>query len=162
MGRAEVIHALKKHPMARALRLDKMTLAALEATLGAYLEEERALREIPTLRMLTTPQAEIRVRAEVLAARIRESVADAADVTTADDTARAGGGALPLADIPSAVVAISPRSVSAGKLEALLRCGGEPAIVARVKDDRVLFDPRTLLSLAEEDAIVARLGEVLG
>jgi L-seryl-tRNA(Ser) seleniumtransferase len=162
MGRAEVIHALKKHPMARALRLDKMTLAALEATLGAYLEEERALREIPTLRMLTTPQPEIRVRAEVLAGRIRDAVGDAADVTTADDTARAGGGALPLADIPSAVVAIAPRCVSAGKLEALLRCGGEPAIVARVKDDRVLFDPRTLLSLAEEDAIVARLGEVLG
>jgi len=162
VGRFDVIQRLKKHPMARALRLDKMTLAALEATLRAYLQEERALREVPTLRMLTTPQSEIRIRAEALAERIREAIGDAADVTTADDIARAGGGSLPLADIPSAVVAIAPRTLSAGKLEALLRCGGEPAIVARVKDDRVLLDPRTILSPAEEDAIVARLGEVVG
>jgi L-seryl-tRNA(Ser) seleniumtransferase len=112
--------------------------------------------------MLSTPQAEIRARAEAIAARLREVLGDAADITTADDVARAGGGALPLADIPSAVVAIAPRTMSAGKLEALLRCGGEPAIVARVKDDRVLLDPRTILSPAEEDAIVARLGEVVG
>jgi len=162
VGRFDVIQRLKKHPMARALRLDKMTLAALEATLRAYLEEERALREVPTLRMLTTPQSEIRIRAEALAERIREALGDRADVTTADDIARAGGGSLPLADIPSAVVAIAPTAMSAGKLEALLRCGGEPAIVARVKDDRVLLDPRTILSPAEEDAIVARLGEVVG
>ncbi|MDR3686964.1 MAG: L-seryl-tRNA(Sec) selenium transferase [Coriobacteriia bacterium] len=162
VGRFDVVQRLKKHPMARALRLDKMTLAALEATLRAYLEEERALSEIPTLRMLTTPQAEIRVRAQALAERIRQALGQAADVTTADDIARAGGGSLPLADIPSAVVAIAPKSLSAGKLEALLRCGGDPAIVARVKDDRVLLDPRTILSPAEEDAIVARLGEVVG
>jgi L-seryl-tRNA(Ser) seleniumtransferase len=162
VGRFDVIQRLKKHPMARALRLDKMTLAALEATLRGYLDEERALREIPTLRMLTTPQSEIRIRAEALAERIREALGDRADVTTADDVARAGGGSLPLADIPSAVVAIAPRTLSAGKLEALLRCGGEPAIVARVKDDRVLLDPRTILSPAEEDAVVARLGEVVG
>ena len=162
VGRADVIHRLKKHPMARALRLDKMTLAALEATLRAYLDEERAMREIPTLSMLTTPQSEIRVRAEALAARLREVAGEAADITTADDIARAGGGALPLADIPSAVVAIAPRTMSAGKLEALLRCAGEPAIVARVRENRVLFDPRTLLNAAEEDAVVARLGEVMG
>jgi L-seryl-tRNA(Ser) seleniumtransferase len=161
VGRYQVIHRLKKHPMARALRLDKMTLAALEATLRSYLDEERALREIPTLRMLTTPQAEIRARAEAIAARLREVLGDAADITTADDVARAGGGALPLADIPSAVVAIAPRTMSAGKLEALLRCGGEPAIVARVREERVLIDPRTLLSAAEEDAVIARLGEAL-
>ena len=162
MGRSDVIHRLKKHPMARALRLDKMTLAALEATLRAYLDEERALREIPTLRMLTTPQSEIRARAEVLAARILEAVGHGADVAVADDVARAGGGSLPLADIPSAVVTIAPRNSTAAKLEALLRCGGEPAIVARVKDDRLLLDPRTLLNPAEEDVVVARLGEALG
>jgi len=162
VGRGDVILKLKKHPMARALRLDKMTLAALEATLRAYLEEERALSEIPTLRMLTAPQSEIRVRAEALAARVRDAVGEAAEVTTADDIARAGGGALPLADIPSAVVAIAPRTMSVGKLEVLVRCSAEPAIVARVKDDRLLIDPRTLLSPAEEDAVVARLGDVLG
>ena len=75
-GRHDVIARLKKHPMARALRLDKMTLAALEATLFAYLDETRALREIPTLRMLTMPVAEVRARAEALAARLRTSLGE--------------------------------------------------------------------------------------
>jgi L-seryl-tRNA(Ser) seleniumtransferase len=162
LGRADVIHRLKKHPMARALRLDKMTLAALEATLFAYLEEERALRDIPTLRMLTESQTDVRARAESLAVRIRAAVGAAADITTADDIARAGGGSLPLADIASAVVAVSPRTMAVNKLETLLRCSAEPAIVARVKDDHLLIDPRTLQGPAEEDVIVARLGEVLG
>ncbi len=162
LGRADVIHRLKKHPMARALRLDKMTLAALEATLFAYLDEERALREVPTLRMLTAPQSEVRARAEALAARIRDAIGEAADVTTADDIARAGGGSLPLADIASAVVVIAPRSMAVTKLETLLRCSAEPAVVARVKDDRLLIDPRTLIGPAEEDVVVARLAAILG
>ncbi len=161
-GRADVIHRLKKHPMARALRLDKMTLAALEATLFAYLDEERALREVPTLRMLTAPQSEVRARAEALAARIRDAIGEAADVTTADDIARAGGGSLPLADIASAVVVIAPRSMAVTKLETLLRCSAEPAVVARVKDDHLLIDPRTLIGPAEEDVVVARLMAILG
>jgi len=148
--------------MARALRLDKMTLAALEATLFAYLDEERALREIPTLRMLTASQSEVRQRAEALAARIAEAVGEAADITTADDIARAGGGSLPLADIASAVVAIAPRGMPVTKLEVLLRCSAEPAVVARVNNDRVLIDPRTLINPAEEDVVVARLRDVLG
>jgi len=162
VGRADILARLKKHPMARALRLDKMTLAALEATLRAYLDEESVLRQIPTLRMLTTPQAEIRVRAEALAVRLREAVGTSAGIATADEIARAGGGALPLADIASAVVAISPRSMPVTKLENLLRCGGEPAIVARVKEDRLLIDPRTLLDAGEEDEVVARLSALLG
>jgi L-seryl-tRNA(Ser) seleniumtransferase len=162
LGRADVIHRLKKHPMARALRLDKMTLAALEATLFAYLDEERALREVPTLRMLTAPQSEVRARAEALAARIRDAIGEAADVTTADDIARAGGGSLPLADIASAVVVIAPRSMAVTKLETLLRCSAEPAIVARVRDNHLLIDPRTLIGPAEEDVVVARLAAILG
>ena len=161
-GRHDVIAKLKKHPMARAVRLDKMTLAALEATLYACLDEQRALSEIPTLRMLTTPQSEVRTRAEALAARIRETAGESADVATADEIARAGGGSLPLAEIPTVVVAVTPRAVSVTELEERLRLDGEPAIVARVKDDRLLLDPRTLLSAAEEDAVVARLGAVLG
>lgn len=162
VGRWEIIQRLKKHPMARAVRLDKMTLAALEATLRLYLEEERALREIPTLRMLTEPQAEVRVRAEALAVRIREVVGGAAQVECADDIARAGGGALPLAEIPTVVVAIAPSSLSVGDLESRLRLGGEPAIIARVKDGRLLIDPRTLLSAEEADTVLARLAGILG
>lgn len=161
-GRHDVIAKLKKHPMARAVRLDKMTLAALEATLFAYLDESKALAEIPTLRMLTEPADAVRARAEALAARVREAVGDAAEVTTADEVARAGGGALPLAEIPTAVVCVLPRGRGVGSVEALLRLGGEPAVIARVKEERLLIDARTLLSPAEEDAVVARLAEVLG
>jgi L-seryl-tRNA(Ser) seleniumtransferase len=161
VGRWDVIAKLKKHPMARALRVDKMTLAALEATLRTLLDEQAALSEIPTLRMLTEPASDVRVRAEALAARVREAVGEAAEITTSDEIARAGGGSLPLADIPSVAVAIAPKAMSAGKLEASLRCDADPAVIARVKDDRLLIDPRTLLGPAEEDAVVARLREIL-
>jgi L-seryl-tRNA(Ser) seleniumtransferase len=161
-GRHDVIARLKKHPMARALRLDKMTLAALEATLFACLDETQALREIPTLRMLTTPVAEVRARAEALAARMRDTLGDRAQVVCIDEIARAGGGSLPLAEIATVAVALAPTALSVAELEERLRTGGEPAIVARVKDGRLLIDPRTLLSPAEEDVVVSRLGEVFG
>lgn len=158
-GRAEVIRRLKQHPLARALRLDKMTLAALEVTLRAYLDPERALREIPTLRMLTMPVAEVRRRAEDLAARIAEACADRFEIEVRDSVARAGGGALPLADIPTVVVALTPADGGVTELERRLRLG-EPSVVARIKDDRLMLDPRTL----SEDEIplvadaVARVG----
>lgn len=161
VGRWEIIQRLKKHPMARAVRLDKMTLAALETTLRAYLDEDRALREIPTLRMLTEPQSEVRVRADELAMRIRTAVGDAAQVACADEIARAGGGSLPLAEIPTVVVTVQPRAIRVDELEMRLRTGAEPAIIARVKDGRLLLDPRTLLCAEEADAVVARLAEIL-
>lgn len=160
VGRHATIARLKKHPLARALRLDKMTLAALEATLRAYLDEERAMREIPTLRMLTMDIELCREAATALAARIVSATGDVARIEVADDIARAGGGALPVTDIPTAVVAVSSGAISASKLEALLRCGGEPAIVARVKDDRLLIDPRTLVSAEEHEIVARRLGEI--
>jgi len=160
VGRAHIIRRLKEHPMARALRLDKMTLAALEVTLRTYIDPEIATAEIPTLRMISTSQAEIRTRATALAATIAERVGDAATVDVADDVARAGGGALPMADIPSAVVRVEqPAASSAVDLERRLRLG-TPSIVARIKDGRVLFDPRTLLA-ADEATLVERLAAAL-
>jgi L-seryl-tRNA(Ser) seleniumtransferase len=159
VGSAEVITRLKKHPMARALRLDKMTLAALEVTLRAYLDPEKMLREIPTLRMLTTPADEIAGRARALADRI----AGACPSVTADvapDVSRAGGGALPMADIPTTVVTVAPHSMSVVELEERLRLG-DPEVVARIKDDRLLLDPRTL-SGDDEDIVVARLAALCG
>jgi len=161
VGRADVIARLKKHPMARALRLDKMTLAALESTLRAYLDEAKAMREIPTLRMLTMGLDESRAVAQRLGERVSEAVAGAAEVTVIDDIARAGGGALPVTDIPSAVVAVSPVGMSVDALETHLRLGAEPALVARVKDDRLLIDPRPLVNGEEHDIVVRRLGEIL-
>jgi L-seryl-tRNA(Ser) seleniumtransferase len=159
-GSAEVIGRLKKHPLARAMRLDKMTLAALETTLRAYLDEERAMRTIPTLRMLAASVTEIGERADALASRLRRSCGDEAEVSTAEDISRAGGGALPLADIPTIVVAVRPQRLSEVELERALRLG-EPTIIARVREDRLLIDPRTLLDSAEEDAVVGRIEQVL-
>lgn len=154
-GKRAVIERLKKHPLARCVRLDKMTLAALEVTLRLYLDEERLLREVPTLRMLTMRPEELARRAEGLAGAIRDACGGAYVVATAPDVSRAGGGALPLADIPTTVVALVPRRGDVVSLEARLRLG-EPTIVARIKDDRLLLDPRTLRP-DEEPAVVAAL-----
>lgn len=159
VGRYEVIQKMKKHPMARALRLDKMTLAALEATLRAYLDEEKALASIPTLRMLTMPLEECRASASALADSVRAAVGDLATVGVADDVARAGGGSLPLADIPTAVVTVAPHAVSVVELERRLRLGADPAIVARIKEERLVLDPRTLVGPDEFDLIAGRLAE---
>jgi L-seryl-tRNA(Ser) seleniumtransferase len=157
-GRSEVIARLKKHPLARAVRLDKMTLAALEATLRLYLDPERAVSEIPTLAMLTTPNEKVALRAGLLADRVVEACGDAFVVLAMTDTARAGGGALPLADIPTTVVALQPTTMSANDLEQQLRLG-DPSIVARIKDGRVLVDPRTLTE-GEQDQVVDALRRI--
>lgn len=151
-GKREVIAKLKKHPLARAVRLDKMTLAALEVTLRLYLDERRLFAEVPTLRMLTMTQAELERRAGRLADAITSTCGEAYDVATAADPSRAGGGALPMKDIPTTVVTLTPRQGSATSLEERLRLG-EPAVIARIKDDRLLLDPRTLRE--DEDPEVA-------
>src|SRR5450759_1350153 len=155
VGKAEAIAKCKAHPLARALRLDKMTLAALEATLRLYLDPERAMERIPTLRMLTKRPEHVAVRARHMVDVIGDGCGDAYWVAAVPDVSRAGGGALPMADIPTTVVTISPRTMSANELEERLRLG-QPTIVARIKDDRVLIDPRTLTE-TDEDLVIERL-----
>jgi L-seryl-tRNA(Ser) seleniumtransferase len=157
-GSASVIARLKKHPLARALRLDKMTLAALEATLRLYLDPESVLRQIPTLRALTRDAEDVEARASVIARRITAATGGTIEVSTTPDVSRAGGGALPMADIPTTVVTLAPRTMSANDLEARLRLGS-PTIVSRIHDDRVVLDPRTLTE-AEEALIIDRLGRI--
>ncbi|MBN2848297.1 MAG: L-seryl-tRNA(Sec) selenium transferase [Coriobacteriia bacterium] len=155
-GKREVIAKLKKHPLARAVRLDKMTLAALEVTLRLYLDEERLFAEVPTLRMLTMKSDEISARAVALAAAISDACGESYAVTVQPDVSRAGGGALPMKDIPTTVVALEPKSSSAAALEERLRLG-EPAVIARIKDGRVLLDPRTLRADEEPEVVAALL-----
>jgi L-seryl-tRNA(Ser) seleniumtransferase len=157
-GRKAAIDRLKKHPLARALRLDKMTLAALEATVRLYLDPGRAMREIPTLRMLTERPESVAARARALVDRIVAATGDAFWVAAMPDVSRAGGGSLPLADIPTTIVTLSPRTMNANALEAALRLGN-PTIVARIKEDRVVIDPRTLGAI-EEDLVVDRLSQI--
>ena len=149
VGRADAVARARRHPLARALRLDKLGIAALEATLRLYRDPELARREIPVLAMLTAEAPELQARAERLAALIQAGVEEAApdrrpqpvSVKVVAATARVGGGALPLLELPGPAVAIG--GVGAEGLAARLR-GGEPPVVGRIEAGRLLLDPRTL------------------
>jgi L-seryl-tRNA(Ser) seleniumtransferase len=129
VGRAELVERLRRHPLQRALRADKLTLAALEGTLALYLDPERAAREVPVLRMLREPAEQVRARAERLAALVGGEVEET--------VGRVGGGALPLAELPSFACAVEE------SLAEPLRAHDPPAIGV-VRDGRLLLDCRTL------------------
>lgn len=151
VGRADLIEKMRGNPLCRALRVDKLTLAALTATLRLYLEPERALREIPVLRMLTLPAAALEARAGAMAAACR-------DAGVAAGTARAesavGGGAAPMAALPSTLVIVAPEAVDAITLERRLRCGHPPVIV-RMLDGAVAIDLRTVPPAQDEQLLRA-------
>jgi L-seryl-tRNA(Ser) seleniumtransferase len=153
IGAASAIATLRRDPLARALRVDKLTLAALEATLALYREPERARRQIPALAMLTAPVDEVRGRAE----RLRLALAtQGVHGEVVESVASVGGGAFPTAKIPSAALALDG---DAGALERRLRSGDRP-VIARVADGRVLIDLRSVPAaddLALADAVTAAL-----
>jgi L-seryl-tRNA(Ser) seleniumtransferase len=152
-GRKEWIQKIEKDPLMRAFRLDKMTLAALEATLRLYLNEERALREVPVLRMLGIPLEELRQRAEKLAECLRV-LPGIASVTTAEDVAYVGGGSLPDQSMKSWVVEIEAASLSDTELARRLRLG-TPAVMARLRGGKVVFDVRTVFAHQEMSLVEA-------
>jgi L-seryl-tRNA(Ser) seleniumtransferase len=143
VGNKDVIDRVRKHPMARALRIDKLTLAALEATLKLYLDPEKALEQVPTLRMLALPAEEMQRRCDKLLPRLTADLGDSAECSIIEATATVGGGALPLAELPGRVIALEPKQLSLNELTARLR-SCEPAVVGRIQDGRLLIDPRTL------------------
>jgi L-seryl-tRNA(Ser) seleniumtransferase len=146
VGRAELVERLRRHPLQRAVRADKLTLAALEGTLALYLDPARAAREVPVLRMLGEPAEAVRARA----ARLAEAVGGEVEETVA----RVGGGALPLAEIPSYACAVEE------ELAAPLR-DGEPPVVGIVRDGRLLLDCRTLGD-TEADEVAAAVASARG
>jgi L-seryl-tRNA(Ser) seleniumtransferase len=141
-GRKEFIQKIEKDPLMRAFRLDKMTLAALEATLRLYLNEDRALREVPGLHMLGTPRSELRQRAESLAMKLR-AAPGIAKARVSDDVAYVGGGSLPDQAMPTCVVEIEADGVSDADLAHRLRTGN-PAVVGRLRDEKLVLDVRTI------------------
>jgi L-seryl-tRNA(Ser) seleniumtransferase len=143
VGNRDVIDKVRKHPIARALRIDKLTLAALEATLRLYLDPQKALEQVPTLKMLSLPVAELQQRCETLLPRLMEVTGEAADCTIIEAAATVGGGALPLTELPGQVIALKPKEMSLNVLTTRLRCC-EPAVVGRIKDNQFLIDTRTL------------------
>jgi L-seryl-tRNA(Ser) seleniumtransferase len=146
-GRKEWIQKIEKDPLMRAFRLDKMTLAALEATLRLYLNEELALREVPVLRMLGTLLTELRRRAEALAERLR-GAPGLASVRAAEDVAYVGGGSLPDQTMKSWVVEVEAASLSDEELARRLRLG-TPAVMARLRDGKLILDVRTIFENQE-------------
>jgi L-seryl-tRNA(Ser) seleniumtransferase len=136
VGRADAIEACRKHPLARAVRIDKLSLAALEATLRLYRDPKQALREIPVLRMLVAGEAELQARAESMAAAI-----GGARVIRA--VAKVGGGALPLLELEGPVCAVDPGALGADELARRLRAA-DPPVVGRTREGWLLLDPRTL------------------
>lgn len=159
-GRAGIIEACRANPLARALRVDKMTLAALEATLACYEDPDSVADTVPVLRMAATSVESLRRRARAMASRLRRALGDAATVRVVETRSRMGGGSLPGGDLPGVAARIDAASMSANELERALRLG-DPPVVTRISDGAVLVEMRTLLD--GEDALVEKsLCNILG
>lgn len=149
VGRADAVAACRRHPLARAVRIGRLPLAALAATLALYRDPERAVREIPVLAMLTADPAELRARAATLAA-----AAPPGRATVVEAVAKVGGGALPLLELRGPAVALGDAADDPIALARALRTG-RPPLLPRIADGRVLVDPRTLAADELADAAAA-------
>lgn len=147
VGRADLIAAINRNPMKRALRVDKVRLAALEATLKLYRDPERLVARLPTLRLLARTRAELAARAHALAEPLATALGDGFDIEVVECASQIGSGALPLETLPSAALAIRPAGeASGGRLNALaaaLRALPIP-VVGRITEGALLFDLRCL------------------
>ncbi len=145
LGAADLMAKLRKNPLARAMRVDKLTISALEATLRLYLEPGRAFKEIPVLAMLTAPVTEIELRAESVAAKLR---AVGIEAKVQESSASVGGGAFPTAAIRSRAIVLSRNPEETEKKLRL----GEPAVIGRISDGTLLLDLRSVLP-SEDDLL---------
>ncbi|MBU1398244.1 MAG: L-seryl-tRNA(Sec) selenium transferase, partial [Proteobacteria bacterium] len=143
VGKKDVVDSVKKNPLTRALRIDKLTLAALESTLRLYRDPEKAVHLIPTLRMLTIPFDLIKKRADKLYKLLSKINNPALSITLVNRSSKAGGGSLPLLDLPSKCIAVKIEGVSANSLEKRMR-ENTPPVIGRIEDDCFLMDLRTV------------------
>jgi len=157
VGRAEAVSRLRKNPLARAFRVDKCFLAALERTLELYLAGEHS--GVPAIQALTATKSVIARRARRMK-RSLEGLGQRLTVEVAEDVSEAGGGSLPTHAFPTAVLRLKVRGVSAQRLAGALR-GAEPPVIPRVKEDWVIVDPRTVLDRKEEKWIVSAVEAVV-
>ena len=155
VGRKHLVDEIKVNPLARALRLDKMTLAALEATLRIYLEPEKIKESIPILKMISTPVADLEARARTIEAMLKEKVGGELETTVERESSEIGGGSLPGVSLETAVVKISSRHKRPDEISWVLRkC--KPPIIARIANDRVILDLRTVQP-SEDDMLVTQI-----
>ena len=142
VGKKKYISAMKKNQLTRALRVDKLTICALEATLRMYLDEEEAVKNIPTLKMITMPMEELERKSNLLYAEIEKLNLDA-DVHIEECLSQVGGGSMPLETMKSRGIAITPSNMNVSTLERKLRLG-DSHIIARVYDNKYVLDVRTI------------------
>ena len=159
-GAGEMLNKIKQNPITRALRIDKLTLAALESTLRLYRDEAAAVSRIPTLRMLTMPEQIIQRKAERFTALLAEVNNERLEVRSFPAASRAGGGSLPMLKLPSRCVGVKIQNLSANRIDRWMR-KYTPAIVGRIEDDFFMMDVRTLQE-KEPDAITAAFQQLLG
>jgi L-seryl-tRNA(Ser) seleniumtransferase len=143
LGRSHLVESVKKNQLARALRIDKLTLLALEETLKLYRDEETAVREIPTLRMLCQTYQDMSRKVRRLVRMVGKLETRCFSVELIDGSSRIGGGASPLQELPSRLLSLVPKELSVNDIEKWLR-SYEPPIISRVEKDRVLLDVRTI------------------
>ncbi|WP_080804209.1 L-seryl-tRNA(Sec) selenium transferase [Desulfamplus magnetovallimortis] len=161
-GNADIIRKIKSNPLTRALRIDKLTLAALEATLSIYRDEAEAIVKIPTLKMLTLSFQETASKTDKIVDTLKQKLKipeKQADIGWADLSSRTGGGSYPELPIASRCVTIIPKTLTVTRLEKELRMFN-PAIIGRIDNDRFIIDPRTLQQ-GEEDIVVDALATVI-
>jgi L-seryl-tRNA(Ser) seleniumtransferase len=158
VGRADLVAAIERHPMMRAMRVDKVTLAALEATLRLHRDPDEAKRSLPVQRMMRLPLAELEARGRAIVDALARHGA-LGSVRLEHDSAFVGGGSVPTQAIPSVAIALVPRSISEGELARRLRTGA-PAIFPRVRDGAVHLDLRTVFP-EQDEAVIEAVGRRL-
>ncbi|MFO8090760.1 MAG: L-seryl-tRNA(Sec) selenium transferase [Desulfatiglandaceae bacterium] len=143
LGKKDILDRIKKNPINRAVRIDKLTLVALEETLRLYRDEPSAVREIPTLKMLFEPYSALAEKALKLTESIGEIPTDNFKLSLVDGMSKPGGGSLPQVELPSRLICLEPKAMSATDIETRLRANNPP-VISRVEKDHVLLDVRTL------------------
>ena len=145
VGRRDLIQRCRQNPITRALRVDKMTLAALETTLRLYRDERQAIEKIPTLKMIAVSLEELKGRAEELASSIqRAGQKGGLRIEVRQSFSQVGGGSLPAQDLPTFVVAVQSDDLSPDQIEEFLR-RNDPPIIGRIESDHFIMDLRTLM-----------------
>ncbi len=143
VGKKEMIETVRSNPFTRALRIDKLTLVALEYTLRLYRDEEKAVTQIPTLRMLTSTREAIAQKAQRLEQALKSIEDTRLEISTIDRSSMAGGGALPLLELPSQCIRLKIQGLSANRVEQNMR-NNNPPIIGRIEEDHFIIDMRTI------------------
>jgi len=154
VGKKWAIDKIRHHPLARALRIDKLTLAALETTLSHYLDKQQAIDQIPVLRMLNMPGDELTQRSQLFMEQLQPLIGSCCHMEIIEENSCVGGGALPITELPGVALALTPKQITPDQLAKQLRHSAQP-VVARIQDNRLIINLRTVFP--EQENVCARI-----